>query len=96
MSSDDIFVARGIFYRPSLTWNTLCEDPIKAAILRAILSCQIRVNNGRFTSDMAMALIQCAETLKLVCPQFILTKIRGGALLRAFRGFQRFIGSSIP
>ena len=49
---------------PSSTiWNTWNEDPTKMAVLRAIVSCQVRLGGVRwFDWDMVNALAQ-----KMVC-----------------------------
>ena len=41
----------------SLIWNTWKEDPTKVAILRAIVSCQVRLGRvGHFGWDMHIAM----------------------------------------
>ena len=41
----------------SLIWNTWKEDPIKVAVLRAIVSCQVRLGRvGHFGWDMHTAM----------------------------------------
>ena len=56
----DIDVAREVDRNPSsLIWNIWNEDPTKIAILRAIVSCQVRLgDNVYFCWDMASALAQ--------------------------------------
>jgi hypothetical protein len=68
LSADDIAKALGASFNSynslSITWKTLCKDPIKAAALRAILSCQNRLGWLQcFSWDMAPALAQT----NLVC-----------------------------
>ena len=60
LSDDDIAVAQdGLSNPPTLIRSTWSKDPVKAAILRAISSCQARVGHGRvFGWDMADALAQ--------------------------------------
>jgi len=44
---------------PSLIWETWSKDPIKAAVLRALFSCQARLGHGPLSGfDMANALTQ--------------------------------------
>ena len=44
---------------PSLAWNPWSEDPIKAAVLRALFSCQVRLGYGKLPyNDIAHALTQ--------------------------------------
>ena len=50
----------------SLIWRIWSEDPIKAAVLRAMLSCQTRIRRPSFLQDMAPALCQ-----NMVCSSFI-------------------------
>ena len=43
----------------SLIWNTWNEDPIKIPVLRALVSCQVRLGGNRFFGwDIASALAQ--------------------------------------
>ena len=43
----------------TVIWNTWNEDPTKIAVLRAIVSCQVRLGPVRwFGSDMVQALTQ--------------------------------------
>ena len=60
----DTDVAREVIHKPSsLIWKTWNEDPTKVAVLRAVVSCQVRVGRvGSFGWDMVMALTQ-----SLVC-----------------------------
>ena len=58
-SNDDIDVAEEVDRDPSsLAWKTWNNDPIKIAVLRAIVSRQGRVGHANFGSDMAKALAQ--------------------------------------
>ena len=42
LSDGDILEVEGISYKSAkLIWNTWSQDPIKAAVLQAILSCQV-------------------------------------------------------
>ena len=55
-SDDDIRVAKKVVRNPSIPiW---IEDPTKLAVLRAIVSCGVRVNSGHFDCDMVWALVQ--------------------------------------
>jgi hypothetical protein len=59
LSADDIAKASfHSFNSLSMTWKTWSKDPIKAAALRAILSCQSRLEWRYFNWDMAPALAQ--------------------------------------
>ena len=60
----DIDVAREVARNPSsLIWNTWNKDPTKIAVLRAIVSCQVRLGPASsFGWDMVGVL-----TRKLVC-----------------------------
>ena len=57
-SDDDINMAWKVVNNPSsLAWNAWNKDPTKMAVLRAMVSCQIRIGNaGDFGSDMVKAL----------------------------------------
>ena len=63
-SNDDIDVARKVDRDPSsLAWKTWNNDPIKIAVLRAIVSCQVRIGRdrdrgGNLGRDMFNALTQ--------------------------------------
>ena len=61
----DIDIAREVVSNPSsLIWNIWNEDPTKLAVLRAIVSCQVRLGRvGHFGLDMSNSLVQ-----KPVCP----------------------------
>ena len=63
-SDDDIEVARKVVQYPSsLIWNTWKKDPTKIAVLRAIVSCQVRLGGADyFGRDMVRGLAQ-----KIVC-----------------------------
>ena len=54
----DTAVANEVIRNPSsLIWKTWNEDPIKVAILRAVVSCQVRVGRvGSFGWDMVRAM----------------------------------------
>ena len=60
----DIGIAREVVNNPSSPiWKTWNEDPTKIAILRAIVSCLVRLDYSQwFSSDMFEFLTQ-----KLVC-----------------------------
>ena len=63
LPEDSIVLAENMSYRSaSLIWRTWSEDPIKAAVLRAILSSQ---TYAYFLEHMAVALGQ-----NKVCPSF--------------------------
>ena len=48
-TDNDIYVAWEVDANPSsLMWNTWNEDPTKIAVLRAIVSCQVRLGGGTF------------------------------------------------
>ena len=59
-TENDIYVAWEVIHNPSsLIWNTWNEDPTKVAVLRALVSCQVRLGVDRgFGSDMARVLAQ--------------------------------------
>ena len=63
-SDDDIEVARKVVQYPSsLVWDTWKRDPTKLAVVRAIVSCQVRLGSVRyFGLDMVCGLAQ-----KIVC-----------------------------
>ena len=56
----DVDIAREVVRIPSsLIWNTWNEDPTKIAVLRAIVSCQVKLGRvGHFGLDMTSALAQ--------------------------------------
>ena len=56
----DTNVAWEVYRNPlSLIWNTWNEDPTKIAVLRAIVSCQVRLGGaGWFDLDIKYALAQ--------------------------------------
>ena len=58
-SDDDIRVVKNAVRNPSsLIWNTWTKDPTKIAVLRAMVSCQDRINGTNFDWDMFMVLAQ--------------------------------------
>ena len=59
-SDHDINMAHKVVQNPSsLIWNTWNKDPTKIAVLRAIVSCQVRLGYvGCFSCDMVKALAQ--------------------------------------
>ena len=85
-TDDDITVAQEVARNPSsLIWNSWNESPTKIAVLRAIVSCQVRLGHaGDFGLDMTYALAQ-----KWVCfPHPSSLEGRGSALLSSFqRGY---------
>ncbi len=92
MSSDDISAVRDNLFQPaSLTWNVLSEDPIKEAVLRAILSFQRGLTSQPVDVGIVRALTQNA-----VCPSFLFIEIEVDALLRVFSILPSFLLSSIP
>ena len=58
--SDDGFVmaVNSSHQSASLIWNAWSDDPIKAAVIRAILSCMSSASNFDFYWDMASVLRQ--------------------------------------
>jgi hypothetical protein len=59
LSDDDIAKALNASYGSlSMTWKTWSKDPIKAAALQAIFSCQRRLGGQLFFGDIASALAQ--------------------------------------
>jgi hypothetical protein len=56
LSDDDIAIS--LHSSISITWETWSKDPIKAAALRAIFSCQHRLHVKPFSVDVAQALAQ--------------------------------------
>jgi hypothetical protein len=56
LSDDDIKMS--LHSSLNITWETWSEDPIKATALRAIFSCQHRLDIQPFSFDMARALTQ--------------------------------------
>jgi len=67
-------------------WITWRDDPIKAAVLHAIFSCQDIPDYSTFISGMAGCLGQ-----NMVCPSFHFVGIKGGALLRRFQEHSRIM-----
>ena len=67
---------------PSLMWNAWNKDPTKAALLRALVSCQVRLGHDRYFSwDMCDALAQ-----QEVCFYLSIFIERGGStLLNSFQ-----------
>ena len=63
-TNKDIDIAREVARNSSsLAWSTWNEDPTKFAVLRALVSCQVKIGRvGDFGSDMTNALAQ-----KMVC-----------------------------
>ena len=53
-----ILVEESSHQSASLIWYTWSQDPIKAAVLRAILNCQFRLNYYYFSRVMSVALGQ--------------------------------------
>ena len=64
----------------SEVWSTWGEDPIKATVLRAILSRRTRLDYTYFLWHLAAALGQ-----NKVCSSFLSIGFEGSALLRCFR-----------
>jgi len=61
LSNDDIAVVQKNSYQTaSAIWNTWSEDPIRAAVLRAILSCSNKRNFDSFRGALSVALGQNA------------------------------------
>lgn len=59
LSNGDLVLCRdGSYESASLIWNSWSQDPIKTAVLRAVLSCESILFNTQFGSDMAVALSQ--------------------------------------
>jgi len=49
---------------PSMIWDTWSQDPIKATVLRALLSCQVRLGGDYFLGNQVTdALNQCGVCL---------------------------------
>ena len=67
---------------PSLMWNAWYKDPTKAALLRALVSCQVRLGDHRiFSWDICDALAQ-----QYVCFYLSIFIERGGStLLNSFQ-----------
>ncbi len=61
-------MARQVVHNPSnLIWNIWNKDPTKIAVVRAIVSCQVRIGPGNYFGwDMVQSLAQ-----KWVCPLHI-------------------------
>ena len=55
---DIVEVQDKTFLSASKIWDSWSQDPIKAAVAQAVLSCEARVNYSEFCSDMAEALSQ--------------------------------------
>ena len=64
----------------SLIWRTWSEDPIRAAVLRAVLSLRTSLNHIYFSGYMATVLGQGE-----VCSSFLFIGLEGSTLLRCFR-----------
>jgi len=60
LSHGDIAMAlKGLYNGPNMIWSTWSKDPIKAGVIRAIVTCQVRLGRVRlFDWDMADALAQ--------------------------------------
>ena len=61
MSEDDIALILTLkvpCHSLRLIWDTWSQEPIKAAVLRALLSCQVRFGDRISPFDMADALTQ--------------------------------------
>ena len=59
LSYEDIqMVHSGPYYYGNAVWGAWSEDPVKAAVLRAILSCRDGRFLNHFGSDMSVALCQ--------------------------------------
>jgi len=55
-----------LFNTPGLIWDTWSKDPIKAAVLRALFSCQVRLGGNYFLgNEVANALNQ--RPVCLIC-----------------------------
>jgi len=65
LSNDDIALAlKEPRDHPSLIWDTWSEDPIKAAVLRALFFCQVRLDIDHFLGNQVSdALNQCRVCL---------------------------------
>ena len=57
-NGDMILVEESSHQSASLIWNTWSQDPIKEAVLRAILNCQFRLHYYYFSRVMSVALGQ--------------------------------------
>ena len=63
-TDQDVAVAREVVRNPSsLIWKTWNEDPTKMAVLRAMVSCRVRLRhyNWFFGSDMIWVLTQAQK-----------------------------------
>ena len=59
LSTDDIVVVQnGSHQSAILIWNAWSEDPIKAAVIQAILACMVAGSKLTFSWDMAPTLCQ--------------------------------------
>ena len=95
LSDGDIVEVQSTSYvSVRLTWDAWCQDPIKAAVLRAVLSCQSRIvrHSEHFHRTLSVALGQ-----KKVCPlHYSLLKEEGVHYLNGFRIAKEFMVSSLP
>jgi hypothetical protein len=59
LSYDDVVGVRNSIYHPArLIWYTWSKDPIKEAVIRAILSCQTKLGYADICGVMSVALGQ--------------------------------------
>jgi len=74
MSGDDIALAlKGQHSRPRQVWDTWSKDPLKAAVLRALFSCQVRLGGTYFLGyQVADALNQ--HRVCLICSYLLLVE----------------------
>ena len=82
-------ILKGRYDPPSLTWNVWNKDPIKAAVLRAIFACQVRLEDVQhFNSDMTAVLTQnyvCSlHSYLSQVTRYILNLFRFFSVLRIF------------
>ena len=59
LTDNDIVVVKdGSYLSASLIWKAWSEDPIKVAVIQAVLSCMVCAQKEYFSWDMASALRQ--------------------------------------
>ena len=71
-------------------WNIWSEDPIKAAVIRAILACMVAESKSTFSWNMALALCQ-----SWVCFTHSFHGSGGSVLLKRFQPYGSLVTESL-
>jgi hypothetical protein len=66
LSYDDVMIFNSLYHSAGVIWNTWSKDPIKAAVLQAILSCQNRLHYSDISGFMSVALGQHKVCFRLL------------------------------